>query len=56
VFGLPPGLRFSSKFDAIIGTPTATGSYPVEILASDSSRPHKHLGAIVSALTVAKPK
>jgi len=52
-FGLPAGLTFASGTGKITGTPTVAGTFPVELVVSDSSTGAKAVSEKTVILTIA---
>jgi hypothetical protein len=53
-FGLPPGLGINATSGAISGKPTSIGSFPVELLVTDSSTPDHAFASYGFTLVVAR--
>jgi hypothetical protein len=52
-FGLPPGLTLNPSTGTLSGTPTAAGTYPIEVLVTGSTTGTHEVGALATALVVA---
>ena len=53
-FGLPSGLSLNPKTGALGGTPTAAGTFTVEVLVTDSRTPTAAAGVAKYTIAVAK--
>jgi hypothetical protein len=52
---LPDGLTFDSSTGAIVGTPTQSGSFPLQVSVADSSDPSQQATASVTLTVAAEP-